>query len=64
MRSSNEVIGIGKLKKPLLWIVVAFAAYAVFKSPDQAASIVKSAWDGLLEGLQAIAHFFDSLLSS
>jgi hypothetical protein len=60
---SYEVIAIGKLKKPLLWLVVAFFAYAIFKSPDQAASIVKSAWQGLLDGLAAIGHFFDALLS-
>jgi hypothetical protein len=62
--ASYEVIGIGKLKKPLLWLVVAFFAYAIFKSPDQAASIVKSAWQGLLDGLAAIGNFFDALLSS
>ncbi|GAA4350578.1 hypothetical protein [Angustibacter luteus] len=62
--TNEEVIGIGKLKKPLIWLVVAFFAYAIVKSPDQAADIVHSAWNGLLDGLQAIGHFFDALLSS
>ncbi|GAB3591928.1 hypothetical protein GCM10027446_11590 [Angustibacter peucedani] len=53
----------GRLKKPLLWLVVAFFVYAIFKSPDQAAGIVKSGWDGLLEGLRAVGHFFDALLA-
>lgn len=60
----QEVIGVGKVRKPLLWLVVAFFLYAIFKSPDQAASIVKSGWDGLLEGLRAVGRFFDALLAS
>lgn len=54
----------GKLKKPLVVLVVAFFLYALFKSPDQAASIVRSAWDGIVEGLHAIGRFFDALLQS
>jgi hypothetical protein len=54
--------GMGKLKKPLLWLVVAFFAYAIFKSPTQAADIVHAAWDGILQGLRAIGDFFDALL--
>jgi hypothetical protein len=57
------VIGMGRLKKPLLWVIVAFLVYAVFKSPDQAAGIVKSAWSGLGEALQAVGRFFDALLA-
>jgi hypothetical protein len=58
-----EVIGMGRLKKPLLWLLVAFFVYAIFKSPDQAAGIVKSGWAGIGEGLQAVGHFFDALLA-
>ncbi len=62
--SAPEVIGVGKVRKPLLWLVVAFFVYAIFKSPDQAAGIVNSGWDGLLEGLRAVGRFFDALLAS
>jgi hypothetical protein len=53
----------GRMRRPLMWIVVAFLVYAVFKSPDQAADIVRAAWDGILDGLGAVARFFDALLA-
>ena len=56
-------MGVGRLRKPLLWIVIAFFVYAVFKSPDQAAGIVKSGWAGLGDGVAAVGHFFDALLA-
>ncbi len=51
-----------RLKRALIWLLVAFFVYAVFRSPDQAAGIVRSGWDGLVSGLGAIAAFFDALL--
>ncbi len=54
----------GRLKRPLLWLLVAFFVYAIFKSPDQAAGIVKGGWAGLMDGLRAVGNFFDALLSS
>ena len=33
-----------RVKKILLWVLVAFAAYAIFTSPDQAADIVRTSW--------------------
>jgi len=53
-----------KLRKPVLWLLLAFFLYAVVKSPDQAASIVRSAWDGISEGLRSVGRFFDALLAS
>lgn len=61
--SNPEVMSVGRLRKPLLWIVIAFFVYAVFKSPDQAASIVKGGWAGLGDGARAVGHFFDALLA-
>ena len=52
----------GRLKKLLVWLVVAFCVYAVFKSPDQAAGIVKAAGNGIADALKTIGHFFDALL--
>jgi hypothetical protein len=55
---------VNKLKKPLLWLLLAFFIYAVVKSPDQAAGMVRSAWDGITQGLEAVGRFFDALLAS
>lgn len=52
-----------RARKVLLWFVIAFLVYAIFASPDQAADIVRSAFDGILDGLSAIGRFFDSLLT-
>ena len=50
--------------KTIAWLlIVAFLIYAIFKSPDQAARIVRTAWDGVVDGLHAIGRFFDALLS-
>lgn len=53
-----------RLKKPLFWLLVIFCIYAVFRSPDQAASIVRSAGVGLSDAVHAIGRFFDALLSA
>jgi hypothetical protein len=51
--------------KTIGWVLlIAFLIYAIFKSPDQAASIVRTAWDGVVDGLHAIGKFFDALLNS
>ena len=51
-----------RVKKILLWVLVAFAAYAIFTSPDQAADIVKTSGSILGDGVKNIGNFFDSLL--
>jgi len=50
-------------RKILLWFVIAFLVYAIFASPEQAADIVRRAFDGIMAGFQALGRFFDSLLS-
>jgi hypothetical protein len=47
----------------LFWFVVAFFVYAIFQSPDQAAGLVRGAFDGLAQGVSAIGDFFDALLA-
>ena len=51
-----------RVKKILMWVLVAFAAYAVFTSPNQAADIVKTSGSMLGDGAQNIGNFFDALL--
>ena len=52
----------GRARKILVWFLIAFLVYAVFRSPDQAAGIVRTAFDGIVAGLRAIGDFFDALL--
>ncbi|MDN5797918.1 MAG: hypothetical protein L0H79_19540 [Intrasporangium sp.] len=52
-----------KVKKIILWVVVAFFAYAIYNSPDRAAGIVSDIVSVIVEAFYAILQFFDSLLS-
>ena len=45
-----------RVKKIVLWTLVAFAVYAIFTSPDQAADIVRTSW-GILVAFAAYAIF-------
>jgi len=51
-----------RVKKILLWVLVAFAAYAIFTSPDQAADILRTAGSILVDGARNLGNFFDALL--
>jgi hypothetical protein len=51
-----------RAKKILVWILVAFAVYAIVTSPAKAADIVHSAWGITAEGATNLGHFFDALL--
>ena len=52
-----------RARKVLLWFLIAFGVYAIFRSPDQAADIVRAAFDGILGALSSIGNFFDALLA-
>jgi len=52
-----------RAKKILWWLVLAFAVYAIFKSPDQAAQIVRTVWDIVVTAFNAIITFFNRLLT-
>ena len=51
-----------RVKKILIWVLVAFAAYAIFTSPDQAAQIVKTSRLDPRRRRREHRHFFDALL--
>jgi hypothetical protein len=53
-----------RARRFLLWFLIAFLIYAIFRSPDQAADIVRAAFEGIGEGLAGIGLFFDALLAS
>jgi hypothetical protein len=52
-----------RARKVLLWALVAFAVYAVFRSPDRSADIVRTSGSVLADGAKSVGHFFDALLS-
>jgi ABC-type iron transport system FetAB permease component len=54
---------VSRIKTIAYLLIAAFLLYAIFKSPDQAASIVRTAWSGIADGLRAIGTFFDALLN-
>jgi len=51
------------VKKIVTWLLVIFLLYAIFTSPADAANIVGSAWDVILNGVRNIGRFFDSLIA-
>jgi len=53
-----------RVKKIVLWTVLAFFAYAIVKSPGQAADILRTIWDIIVEGVKSIGSFFDALLKT
>ncbi len=53
-----------RVKKIALWTVLAFFVYAVVKSPGQAADILRTIWDIVVQGVKSIGSFFDALLNS
>lgn len=52
-----------KIKKIVLWVVVAFIAYAIFTSPDKSADIVRTIGSIVKDGVVNIGHFFDAILN-
>jgi len=52
-----------RVKKIVLWGLLAFFVYAIVKSPSQAADILRTIWDIILQGFKSIGSFFDALLS-
>lgn len=51
-----------RVRRILGWVLLIFLVYAIIKSPAQAADIVRTAFDVIAQGVQAIGQFFDSLL--
>ncbi len=44
------------------WVLLAFLVYAIVKSPMQAADMIRTAFDIIVQGFQSIFAFFDALL--
>ncbi|MEP7018588.1 MAG: hypothetical protein ABI899_11295 [Actinomycetota bacterium] len=52
-----------RVKKFVLWGLLAFFLYAIVKSPSQAADIARNIWDIIAQGFSSVGSFFDALLS-
>ena len=50
-----------RAKKVLIWVLGAFAVYAIIAAPTQAADIVHQVWELLMQGFVNLGHFFDAL---
>lgn len=57
-------MALDKVRKVAIWLVVAFVAYAIFKSPNKSADIVHSIWSILSNGVSQIGTFFSKILGS
>ncbi|MEO8557397.1 MAG: hypothetical protein ABI474_12085 [Actinomycetota bacterium] len=53
-----------RVKKIVLWTVLAFFVYAIVKSPGQAADILRTIWDLIVQGFKSLGSFFDALLKA
>lgn len=51
------------VKKLLLWTLVAFSIYAVFKYPSQAATTVQDVWNAIVQLFKSLFSFFNSILT-
>jgi hypothetical protein len=51
------------VKKILLWALVAFVIYAIFRYPSLAADAVTSIWDFIVHLFESVVSFFNSLLT-
>ena len=52
-----------RVRKIVLWALLAFFVYAIVKSPTQAADIARNTWDLVGQGLASVGSFFDALLN-
>jgi hypothetical protein len=60
--STDQGAPLQRGKKILIWVLVAFAAYAIFTSPDKSANLVQTSGSILADGAVNVGHFFDALL--
>jgi hypothetical protein len=52
------------LRQILVFLVLAFIAYAVLTVPGQAGDVTRDAWAHIKDGFEAVTTFFDTLIGS
>ena len=50
-----------RLKNVLFWLIAIFLVYAIVRSPDRAADLVRALWDIILSAFASFGTFFRSL---
>jgi len=58
----DEVRVYKKVLKWVLWLFLAFLVYSIFRSPEQAASLVVGGFQGIAAAFGAVFAFFDAIL--
>lgn len=56
-------MALDKVRKVVIWLVVAFIAYAIFTSPHRSADIVHNIWSIISNGVGQIGQFFNTILN-
>ena len=51
-------------RRVVLFILVAFAIYAIFTAPTRSADVAGQGWDLFKQGANALGTFFDRLIES
>lgn len=46
----------------VLWVLLAFALYAIFVSPQKSAGVVQDAWGVLVTAVHSVGTFFGTIL--
>lgn len=57
-------MALDKVRKVVIWLVVAFIAYAIFTSPSRSADIVHNIWSIISNGFDQLGEFFNNVLNS
>ena len=52
-----------RVKKIVPLTLLVFVVYAIVKSPAQAADLVHTLWDIIMQGMRGIGGFFDAVLN-
>lgn len=57
-------MALDKVRKVVIWLIIAFIAYAIFTSPNKSADIVHSIWSIISSGASQLGRFFSKILNS
>jgi len=52
-----------KAKTILIWLVVIFVVFAIYKSPDRSSEVVGAIWDIIVNAVNAFGTFLGGLIS-
>jgi hypothetical protein len=53
---------VSRARQTIMWIVLAFVAFVILTRPAVAADAAHAAWQGIVNGANAVATFLDDLI--